>query len=417
MSSSIAPASPSERLHALDAVRAFALLLGIVLHAAMSFLPPGPTRFWFIEDTHPSPTLGIITFAIHVFRMTTFFLMAGFFARMSLHRRGTAGFVRDRLLRIGVPLVVAWPIVFAPMVVVVMWASQFPHGGPVPGMGGWPPVLPRFPLAHLWFLYVLIELYAAALLLRWAVTTIDTEGRLCAAADRLFALIMRSRLAPAILALLILIALSLDPTWVGFIGVRTPDQSLITNGQAWVGFGSAFAVGWLLHRQIALLRVLEQRWLLNTVVALGLIGLSFALAVSVTMASTRIWAAPVDLATIRLAGAITYGLAIWTTSFAAIGLALRFLAGFSRTRRYLADASYWLYLIHMPIVMALQLAVSQLDWPWPVKFATLLMVAIPVMLASYQLLVRGTMIGRVLNGRRITGKEPQMPVLSSSAST
>jgi len=404
MSRAIVPASSSERLHALDAVRAFALLLGIVLHAAMSFLPPGPTRFWFIEDTHPSPTLGVITFAIHVFRMTTFFLMAGFFARMSLHRRGTAGFVRDRLLRIGVPLVVAWPIVFAPMVVVVMWASQFPHGGPVPGMGGWPPVLPRFPLAHLWFLYVLIELYAAALLLRWVVTAMDTEGRLCAAADRLFALIMQSRLAPAILALPILIALSLDPTWVGFIGVRTPDQSLITNGQAWIGFGSAFAVGWMLHRQIALLRELERGWLLNTVVALGLIGLSFALALGVTMVAARIWAAPVDLATIRLAGAIAYALAIWTTSF-------------SRTRRYLADASYWLYLIHMPIVMALQLSVSQLDWPWPAKFATILMVAIPVMLASYQLLVRGTVIGRVLNGRRITGKEPQMPVLSSSAPT
>ena len=71
---------------------------------------------------------------------------------------------------------------------------------------------------------------------------------------------------------------------------------------------------------------------------------------------------------IRLAGAICYALAIWTTTFAAIGLALRFLSGFSPTRRYLADASYWLYLIHLPILMALQVAVSHLDWPWPIKF-------------------------------------------------
>lgn len=69
-------------------------------------------------------------------------------------------------------------------------------------------------------------------------------------------------------------------------------------------------------------------------------------------------------------------------------------------RRYIADASYWLYLIHMPIVMALQLAVSQLDWPWPVKFSTILVVALALMLASYQLLVRFTIIGVVLNGRR-----------------
>ncbi|UFZ03445.1 acyltransferase family protein [Bradyrhizobium ontarionense] len=415
MPSTIIPAPTSERLHALDAVRAFALLLGIVLHAAMSFLPT-PVRFWFIEDTHPSQVLGILTFAIHVFRMTTFFLMAGFFARMSFHRRGTAGFVGDRLLRIALPLVAAWPIVFAPMVAVVISASHFAHGGPVPGMAGWPPVLPRFPLAHLWFLYMLIELYAAALLLRLAVTAIDAEGRLRAAADRLFALIMQSRLAPAVLALPIGIALSLDHSWVGFIGVRTPDQSLITNAQAWIGFGSAFGAGWLLHRQIALLRVLQQYWLLNTGVAAGLIVLSFALALAVSLVSARVWAAPLDLTTIRLLGAVAYALAIWTATFAMIGIALRFMAGFSRTRRYLADASYWLYLIHMPIVMALQLAVSQLDWPWPVKFATILLVAIPAMLASYHLLVRDTIVGRLLNGRRARqDKTPRMAAVGPAS--
>jgi len=416
MSTANVPAPASERLHALDAVRAYALLLGIVLHATMSFLP-SPTRFWFIQDTHPSMVLGAITFAIHVFRMTTFFLMAGFFARMGLHRRGAAGFIRDRLQRIALPLVVGWPIIFAPMVVVVIWASQFPHGGPAPSMAPWPPVLPRFPLAHLWFLYMLIELYAAALLLRAAVTAIDADGRWRAAADRLFALVMQSPLAPVILALPIGIALSLDATWVGFMGVRTPDQSLITNAQAWIGFGSAFGVGWLLHRQIDLLRQLQRRWLLNTTVAIGLITLSYALALAVSLVSARIWTAPVDLATIRLAGAVAYALAIWTTSFAAIGLALRFMSGFSRIRRYLADASYWLYLIHMPVVMALQLAVSQLDWPWPAKFALILGTAIPVMLASYHWLVRDSFIGRVLNGRRIGPVVTRIPAVSPSVQT
>src|SRR4051812_40780845 len=76
-----------ERLHALDAVRGYALLLGIVLHATMSFIP-APTRIWIIQDSHPSVTLGILFFVIHVFRMTAFFLIAGFFAHLSFHRRG-----------------------------------------------------------------------------------------------------------------------------------------------------------------------------------------------------------------------------------------------------------------------------------------------------------------------------------------
>jgi len=219
--------------------------------------------------------------------------------------------------------------------------------------------------------------------------------------------VMRSPLAPAILAVPIGIAFSLDPTWFGWLGVRTPDNSLVTNLQAWIGFGTAFGLGWLLHRQPDLLKVLERRWLLNLVCAIVLIAASFVLA---SMPPPRPDA-------IKLAGAICYALAIWTTSFAAIGLALRFLSGFSATRRYLADASYWLYLIHMPIVMALQLAVSQIDWPWPLKFAGILGVALPVMLASYHLLVRGTFIGLVLNGRRIQRKARRAVTTAESVAT
>ena len=335
--------------------------------------------------------LAVLFFAIHVFRMTTFFLIAGFFAHMSFHRRGALGFVKDRLQRIAVPFVVGWPILFAAMAVVVFWAASFANGGPVPGAQGWPPLLPRFPLTHFWFLYVLLEIYGVVLVLRGGVVRLDPNGRFRGLIDRLIALVMRSPLAPVLLAIPIGIAFSLDPTWFGWFGIRTPDSSLITNLPAWIGFGTAFGFGWLLHRQPDLLKVLERRWLLNLVCAIVLIAASFVLA---SMPPPRPDA-------IKLAGAICYALAIWTTSFAAIGLALRFLSGFSATRRYLADASYWLYLIHMPIVMALQLAVSQIDWPWPLKFAGILGVALPVMLASYHLLVRGTFIGLVLNGRRV----------------
>ena len=142
----------------------------------------------------------------------------------------------------------------------------------------WPPTLPRFPLTHLWFLYVLLELYAATLVLRTAVAWLDPGGRFRAGVDRLMDRVMRSPLAPAILAVPIGIALNLDPTWIGWFGVRTPDQSLITNLQAVVGFGTAFGFGWLLHRQIGLIRNLERRWLLNLVLAIILIAASLVLA-------------------------------------------------------------------------------------------------------------------------------------------
>jgi peptidoglycan/LPS O-acetylase OafA/YrhL len=90
----------------------------------------------------------------------------------------------------------------------------------------------------------------------------------------------------------------------------------------------------------------------------------------------------------------------WAWTFAMIGLALRFLSGYNAVSRYVADASYWIYLIHMPIVVGLQGLVSTLDWAWPVKLAVILGVSMPVMFASYHLLVRYTIIGEILNGKR-----------------
>ena len=287
----------------------------------------------------------------------------------------------------------------------IFWAAGFPNGGPLPGPPRWPPVLPQFPLTHLWFLYVLLELYAATLVLRTGVVWLDADGRIRAGVDRLMDLVMHSPLAPAILAVPIGIALNLDPTWVAGSACERRTNPSSPTCKPWIGFGTAFGFGWLLHRQIGLIRILERRWLLNLVLAIGLIAASFV---------PRQRAAADGRCAIRLAGATCYALAIWTTTFAVIGLALRFLAGFSAARRYLADASYWLYLIHMPIVMALQVAVSQPRLALAGQVRRILLIALPLMFASYQFLVRYSFIGAVLNGRRMP-RRPETMVASQGA--
>nr|AAK72699.1 MDO-like protein [Bradyrhizobium japonicum] len=398
MSPSTAATPTSERLHALDALRGGALLLGIVLHAAMSFVPATP-RFWFIQDTHPSLLLGLLTFTIHVFGMTAFFPMAGFFARMSFHRGGVGALSGTGCSEIGLPLVIGWPIVFTPMALVVIWAPAFPMAVRTPGARGWPPVLPNFPLAHLWFLYVLLELYVAMLLLRGAIVRLDAPARCEGSSAASSQGSCEIHWLRWILAIPIGIAFCLDQRWINVMGVRTPDQSLITNAQAWIGFGTASASAGCCIGQVDLLRLLERRWLPQLLLAVGLILISFVLS-GVMLSAPGAPKLPVTFATLRLVSATLYAPAIWISTFAVLGLAVRFMSGFSPTWRYLADASYWLYLIHMPIVMALQVAVSQLDWSAPIKFAIILAVALPPMLASYHLLVRFTFIGVVLNGRR-----------------
>jgi peptidoglycan/LPS O-acetylase OafA/YrhL len=98
--------------------------------------------------------------------------------------------------------------------------------------------------------------------------------------------------------------------------------------------------------------------------------------------------------------AALYAFAVWAWTIAIIGFGVRFLSGESPARRYLADASYWIYIVHIPIVIALQAAFAPIAWPWFAKFPLLLAIAFAIMLASYQWFVRYSFIGAILNGKR-----------------
>ena len=386
--------STPDRLHGLDAIRGFALLLGVVLHASMSYLP-GAQYFWTAHDSDPSSALSLAFYVPHMFRMLLFFLLAGFFGRMALQRVGAKRFVKDRLKRIGIPLLVGWPLVFTAILVVLIWGAMLANGGNLPAESPPGPAFTPddFPLTHLWFLYVLLMLYTAALALHGIVVALDRNGRLRAAGDRVTR-VLASVGGPVLLALPLGLSLILQPEWFMWFGIPTPDRSLYPNLAAIVGFGGAFALGWLLQCRQHLLRSWERSWpwhltlaLIGTGVCLGLVGIAPDLTPAARDAGT-------------LAYAACYGLAAWSWTFALIGLTLRYLSGFNATRRYLADASYWIYLVHLPLVMALQVVASRLDWPWPVELGLLLAAAFAIMLASYHLLVRYSFIGAVLNGRR-----------------
>ena len=95
-------AGRTRRLHDLDALRGFAMLLGIALHTALGFLP----GLWPVEDstaTWEGPYDDIL-FVIHGFRMPVFFLMSGFFTAMLWRRRGLGSLLRHRFRRVLLPL-------------------------------------------------------------------------------------------------------------------------------------------------------------------------------------------------------------------------------------------------------------------------------------------------------------------------
>jgi glucans biosynthesis protein C len=403
------------RVHALDALRAGALLLGVLLHATVSFIPnPG----WVADDVESSAVLLVATFTAHIFRMSLFFAIAGFFAHLLLHKRGAKGFAVNRLKRIALPFLVFWPILLALLFLVAVWeagwANPFagqaapPPANPAPALQARPAFWQILPLGHTWFLYVLVWLYASALAIVGVARLLDRNGRAAAAVDAVLAFLSRTHLLPFALAAPLTAVFLLHEHWTVPSGIRTPDFGLMPNPAAVVGFGTAFAFGWFLHRQPRLLHVWE-RWYLLYWSATAVLTVYCALTMSaVTSGGMVLPSAPGS----QLLVAAAYPLAIWAWCFALLGTATRFLSVESKVIRYLSDSSYWIYLVHLPLVVALQVLVSQWALGWQVKYLLILTIAIPTLLASYQLLVRKTFLGAWLNGRRY-GEE--LPVRTSDA--
>jgi glucan biosynthesis protein C len=383
----------AERMHGLDALRGFALLAGVALHATMSYLP-GAQYWWFVTDT-ASIALSGLFFWIHQFRMPLFFLIAGLFGRLLIERIGTRAFVRDRIRRIVLPLLGGWPLLMIGFTVVIVMIGAVKYGGAAPEPPPGPKFTPDdFPLTHLWFLYVLVWFYAAMLLLRTVAARIDRDGRGAAFVDRMMRLAVRPG-AALLLALPLTCALFALPVWHQWFGIPTPDQSLYPNRAALIGCGGAFAFGWLMHRQSALLLAcLERHWPLQLTIAIA----ASAACIAITGVAPMLSAATADGSTLVYAYVYAVGGVAW--SFASIGAAQRFLSGYSAARRYVADASYWIYIVHLPLILALQVGTSLLAWPWWIEYPLMLAAALALLFASYALLVRHTWIGALLNGRR-----------------
>lgn len=388
-----------ERFHALDAVRGAALLLGVFFHGIMSFMPG--EWVWFVMDSQRDPIAIVVFFTLHIFRMTTFFLIAGFFAHMLFHKRGLGGFVKNRAARIALPLVIFWPLVFGGLVGAVILMAIMAGITEAPEQAAAPSdAIAPFPLTHLWFLYVLLFMYAGALLLRAPVAALDRSGALRKKIDGVVGWCVRTPLVGPILLGAPTCALFIaKPNWMTLVGIPPADGDLVPNLVAMVAYGTAFGLGWLLHRNYAAMRVWSRQWLLYLPLAIALS--AACLAVHGVVMPPRI----LPLGPEKIFFAVCYALAIWCWTFAFVGLALRFLDSESPARRYIADASYWIYIAHMPLVMALQAAIINIEAAWWAKYAVLMAVTFALLFASYQVFVRHTIVGRLLNGPRPAGEK------------
>src|SRR5690606_4471263 len=168
-----------------------------------------------------------------------------------------------------------------------------------------------------------------------------------------------------------------------------------------------------LHRSADGLAALARYWLPNLLAGAAAAAWMLASMRATPMAPDGVPANPLMLfegAVLTKAGfAVMHGVAAWGLSLGLTGTALRYLGDYSPVRRYVADASYWIYLAHLPVVAALQVWVGHWPLHWSLKYPFILATSLALLFASYHWLVRPTLIGQLLNGRRArrgTGNAP-----------
>jgi len=365
------------RFHYMDNLRALAMLSGVLFHAALAYSPLAhdyvPTA-----DRGQSDAVDACIWFLHLFRMPLFFVVAGFFAALLVARRGMGGLFRNRVRRIALPFVVFWPLVYLALDRGTMHAAAtVRHPSPLLALirkyaqaHGLPEQLPG--TSHLWFLYYLMFFYVLA----WSARNFELArlGRFL------------PRLHPA--WLLGLLPLVLVPSLASVSAPNPAPESFFPQFWAFGFYGPFFACGYLLHAHEGVIERLRP-------FAPGLFAGSLALYGVFWFLLHR--QAPGASATLPIA-LLEACIGVWMCS-ACLVAGKAVLDRSHAVLRYLSDASYWIYIAHLPILFAIQYRLLDVEGPWVIKFAVAVLATFGTCLLSYHVLVRRTLVGNLLGAR------------------
>ena len=387
------------------------MLLGIVLHGTLTYFSAlvGLYDFW-PADEDQSELLFVVFDFIHTWRMPTFFLLAGFFAHLVLERRSTSAFVKDRLKRIGLPLLIFGAIMFFAIPFVWIYGlygslsleileevsndtQDLESNGQI--------------LFHLWFLYYLLLMYAALIALRYLASFwsahIGLRLPLGLSLGRYAGYIFMTRL-PVALALAAALLLLLragnesNPVWP----LNVPDVIY------WMLF---FFYGYALYSRRELIDRLRDGGDVAALLVLAAIVYLVHLALIGAMDETATQGG--DVKGLWMIDTLFYGA---SAAFWSVGLVALFERTLSAPRhwiRWLADSSYWIYIIHLPLVAFFTFflshydskgsleAVTRVNWSAEAKFLASCLATAAIGMVTYQYLVRYTPIGTLLNGKKV----------------
>ena len=381
----------SPRLYGLDNLRAALIVLVILHHIALVYGAVAP--FYYQEPPFDDP-LAFLLLAVFVLLnqswfMGALFLLAGYFTPGSFDRRGPASFVKARLIRLGIPVLAAI-LVLEPVSRIGFFLMPASLTGitEAPSWSVYPDLLGLGPL---WFVALLLVFDVGYV--GWRMLT----GKPSTATEASFpgyARIGAFVVALALASYLIRIVVPLGEEvrlLVSFLNF--PTMAYLPQ---YLGF---FVLGIVAFRH---------DWLRGLPRALGLLGLVAAAMATVLLFPLALSGQPFSLAMTQPAHFLGNGhwhaavYALWDSTMA-IGLCLGLIVifrdianGRGKLARFVADHSYAVYIIHVPIIVYLAFLMRNIDLQTLAKFGLAAVVVIPTCFGAAYVLRRLPLMSRVL---------------------
>ncbi|NMH59113.1 acyltransferase family protein [Alteromonas ponticola] len=370
---------PDRRYYAIDHLRTCMMFVVMFGHPMLPYVTV-PRSF---KDVTTHIGFDIAAVFLYAFAMQAFFVTAGFAAALLFEKKGMSGLWHNRLNRILVPLLVAY-VLLTPLIrgaydfaKAVVEFDSLSAGFGVFLAGDW---LRWSKLYHLWFLLSLLLFTGLTLLGLLVLRRYDFS-------DRLTQWVAKTLIRPSgFWLLLILFSLTTVPSYIFETGSGTHWSMQLTL----LGY---FMLGWFLYQRQDVITYWQTCYKAALIMALAVM--------PICVWSSRVrWFAEHDSDFIMgaIAGVTNGALGIAMT-VALVGLFHLHMDKPTRSGKLFGQASYWVYLIHFPIVVAAGGVVAVLDAPALMKYAGTLAIAIPLITLSYYGLVLRTPLKYVIVGK------------------
>lgn len=373
----------SERIYSLDALRAIMMLLGIILHASLTYGSHEYGKFWPIKNPENNILFDLIVALIHFFRMPVFFVVAGYFGALLYYKKGAEKMLINRVKRILFPFIGGVLIVYPITIFSFSYSSATFSESVSPFKIAWNTIITGkflpFNVLHLWFLYFLI-LYS---FMGWLLAKLFTsKTTFTILANKIFSVILKKTLLRVVmLAVVYFFCLY----WIG-------EPSLTTNNKweidlpIFMTYFLFFETGWIIFKTSTLenLKKYPKR-------QLGMAIILFFAFIFIP------WGDSNEMLVIRELIAALFGSLF---IFGILAYFMRYCNSHSKLLSYLMKASYWVYIIHLPVVAFIPGIINDLNMPVIFKFMLTLIITILICIVSYHFAVRNTFVGKFLNGKK-----------------